>query len=91
MSLIRYGYEQNKPTLSIKTLKDILKVLMKQKRSPLHTAINLHDFELVKYFIEIKPKNVNAMITEEGSKPLHIAVSAGAEDIVNFLLQNGAN
>ena len=90
MLLIRFGNEQNKQPLSIKTLIEILKELMKQKLSPLDTAIKLHDFKLVKYFVEIKPKNVNAVITEAGSKPLHIAVSSGATDIVKFLLQNGA-
>ena len=91
MSMKTFRTKPNGNILTIKILIEILKVLIKEKRSPLDTAIKLNDFELVKYFIEINPENVNAIITEAGSTPLHRSVWCGNEDIVKFLLENGAN
>ena len=59
MSMTRFRTKPNGNILTIKTLIEILKVLTKERRSPLDTAIKLNDFELVKYFIEINPENVN--------------------------------
>ena len=68
---------------------EIFKQLCKHKRTPLDTAIRLNEFKIVKHFIEVSPANVNTIITDAGSTPLHIAVSSGSEEIFNFLLQNG--
>ena len=57
--MTRFRTKPNGNILTIKTLIEILKVLTKERRSPLDTAIKLNDFELVKYFIEINPENVN--------------------------------
>ena len=65
--------------------------LCKHKRTPLDTAIRLKEIEIVKHFIEVLPANVNTIITDAGSTPLHIAACSGSMDIFNFLLQNGAN
>ena len=65
--------------------------LLLRKRTPLDTAIRFNDLELVKYFIELIPENVNMIITDAGSEPLHIGAFSGTEEICNFLLQNGAN
>ena len=75
---------KNKPTKL--TIFNVFLQLWKQKRTPLDTAIRLHDLELVKHFIEVIPANVNSIITDVGSTPLHIAVSSS-----NFLLQNAKN
>ena len=79
---------------SWKELVEITKIfieLCKHKITPLDTAIRLNEFEIVKYFIDVLPANVNTIITDAGCTPLHIAAYSGSEEICNFLLQSGAN
>ena len=54
---------ENQPQTELK-LKQLFKQLIQHRRTPLFTAIQLKDLELVKLFIEIQPENVNMVITD---------------------------
>ena len=77
--------------MTISRIRLSLKELMSQKLSPLDTAIQLNDLEVVKHFIEKKPENVDMIVTEKGSTLLHVSAYSGSEEICHFLLQNGAS
>ena len=69
----------------------MVKTLKTSKTSPLWTAIQLNDLEVVKCFIERRPENVDMIVTEKGSTLLHVSAQSGSEEICHFLLENGAN
>ena len=65
--------------MTISRIRLLLKELMSQKLSPLDTAIQLNDLEVVKHFIEKKPENVDMIVTEKGSTLLHVSAYSGFE------------
>ena len=58
--------------------------------SNLHIAVLNDSIKLVKYFLSKRKKNINAK-NNKGQTSLHLACSNGNEDIINLLIQNGAN
>ena len=61
-----------------------------QNNSSLHIAVSNNSIKLAKYFLNKKNKNLNAR-NNKGQTALHIACTMGNEDMINLLLQNGAN
>ena len=61
-----------------------------QNNSSLHIAVSNNSIKLTKYFLNKKNKNLNAR-NNKGQTALHIACTTGNEDMINLLLQNGAN
>ena len=70
---------------------EVVKKLIVDKRSPLYTAIRLHDLDVVKHFIEVMTENLEISLADDGSTPLHIGAFYGSKEICMFLLQSGAN
>ena len=62
----------------------------KDNNSALHIAVNNNSIKMVKYFLSKRKKNINAK-NNKGQTSLHLACSNGNEDIINLLIQNGAN
>lgn len=56
----------------------------------MHIAVSNNSIKLAKYFLNKKNKNLNAR-NNKGQTALHIACTTGNEDMINLLLQNGAN
>ena len=62
----------------------------KDNNSALHLAVNNNSIKMVKYFLSKRKKDINAK-NNKGQTSLHLACSNGNEDIINLLIQNGAN
>lgn len=79
-------------------LKELLKrnVSLEVKHSvlgkyPIHTAVYFNNFEAVKLLLEKNKEYVNFQNDIDGWTPLQDAVLKGNIEIINYLLDNGAN
>ena len=90
--LLNSSEDAHKSIRPLKTcILEIVTELWSKKVTPLLAALLHQDFEIVKRLLEWKPEDVNSILIDDGSTPLHIAAHIGSEDICNYLLQNGAN
>ena len=60
-----------------------------ENNSNLHIAVKNNSIELVKYFLN-KRYDLND-VNKKGQTALHLACELGNEDIINLLVENGAN
>lgn len=62
----------------------------RNNNSSLHISVNNNSIEMVKYFLDKKIKNLNTK-NNKGQTALHLAYIKGNEEIIDLLLQKGAN
>ena len=91
MFLRAHKSKPHQNVVSLTKIIEVIKKLISDNRSPLYTAIRLHDLDVVKHFIEVMPENLSISLADNGSTPLHIGAIYGSEEICTFLLQSGAN
>jgi hypothetical protein len=57
----------------------------------IHTAVLNHDFTTLKQIVKTDSGNALNALDSNGSTPLHLAASTGCVNILNFLLEQGAD
>ncbi|MCO5576850.1 hypothetical protein L7F22_030670 [Adiantum nelumboides] len=59
---------------------------LKELNSPLHLAVRCAEFNTIKFVLQHKPGDLNAVEEQNGNTPLHLAASTGRLDVVDLFL-----
>ncbi|PWN37056.1 uncharacterized protein FA14DRAFT_117850 [Meira miltonrushii] len=59
---------------------------VKELNSPLHLAVRCAEFNTIKFVLQQKPEDLNAVEEQNGNTALHLAASTGRLDVIDLFL-----